>query len=124
VSLILNGVLALSKSVPQLDGLVSRSRDDLSVIGREGNRENVLGVSNESSSGGSRVQIPQSEGRIPRSREGELTIRGDDDVLDKVSMSVKGSSGNSVVLVRFSGDVPDHDTLVSRTRKDDIWVVV
>ena len=42
-----NGVLALSKSVPQLDGLVAGSRDDLSVVSREGDRENVLGVGNE-----------------------------------------------------------------------------
>jgi len=65
VSLILDGVLALTEGVPQLDGLVSRSRDDLSVISREGNTQNILGVSNESSGGGSVVQVPQSESSVP-----------------------------------------------------------
>jgi len=124
VSLILDGVLALSEGIPQLDGLISRSRDDLSVVSREGNREDILGVSNESSSGGSRVQVPQSEGGVPRSRKGKLTIRRDDNILNKVSVSVEGSSGSSVVLVGFSGDVPDHDGLVSRSRKDDVGVIV
>jgi len=67
VSLIFDGVLALSKSIPKLDGSVSRSRNDLSVISGESNAQNVLGVSNKSSSGGSGVKIPQSEGSVPRS---------------------------------------------------------
>jgi len=124
VSLILDGVLALSEGVPQLDGLISRSRDNLSVVSREGNREDILSVSDESSSGGSGVQVPQSEGGIPRSRKGELSIRRDDDILNKVSVSSEGSSGSSVVLVGFSGDVPDHDSLISGSRKDDIGVIV
>lgn len=35
VAIFLDGVLAFSQSVPQLDGLVARSRHDLTVIGRE-----------------------------------------------------------------------------------------
>lgn len=42
VSIILNGVLALSKGVPQLDGLVPRTRDNLSVVYREGHGEDIL----------------------------------------------------------------------------------
>jgi len=75
VSLILDGVLALSEGVPQLHGLISGSRNDLSVISREGNGEDILGVSNKSSGGGSSVEIPQSEGRVPRSGKSELSIR-------------------------------------------------
>ena len=37
-----DGVLALAEGVPQLDGLVARSRHDLSVVGREGNAQHVL----------------------------------------------------------------------------------
>ena len=40
----LNGVLALGQGVPQLDGLVPGSGDDLPVVGRESDGHNVLGV--------------------------------------------------------------------------------
>lgn len=42
VTLILDGVLALSQGVPQLDGLVSGARNDLTVVDREGDRQDVL----------------------------------------------------------------------------------
>lgn len=38
----LDGVLALGKGVPQLDGLVSAAGHDLTVVSREGNTQNVL----------------------------------------------------------------------------------
>jgi hypothetical protein len=65
VSLIFDGVLALSKSVPELDGSVSRSRDDLSVVSREGNTQNILGVSNKTSGGSTKVQIPETKSTVP-----------------------------------------------------------
>lgn len=34
--------LALAKGVPQTDGAVTTTRDDLTVVDREGNRENIL----------------------------------------------------------------------------------
>lgn len=48
VAILLDGKLALSQSVPQLDGLVPRARHDLTVISREGNRENILQANNKS----------------------------------------------------------------------------
>lgn len=45
--LYLDGVLADSQGVPQLDGLVSGSRHDLTVVGRESHAQNILGVSDE-----------------------------------------------------------------------------
>jgi len=113
VSVLFNGVLALSQSVPQLDGLVSGSRDDLSVVSRESNAQDILAVSNKSSGGGSVVEIPQSQGSIPRSRESELAIEGDDEILNKVSMSLQALSWDTIVLFAFSGDVPDQQSLVS-----------
>jgi len=65
VSLILNGVLALSEGIPEFDSLVSRSRNDLSVISGESNAQNILSVSNESSSSEARVEIPESKGSVP-----------------------------------------------------------
>ena len=49
VLILLNGVLALTECVPQLDGLVATRRDDLSVVRRETNAENVALVRDEGS---------------------------------------------------------------------------
>jgi len=124
VSLILDGVLAFSKSIPQLDGLVSRSRNDLSVVSGKGNAQNILGVSNESSSGNSGVKIPQSEGSVPRSRQTELSVRRDDDVLNEVRVSSHASSRNSILLlVSISSKSPSDQGLVSRSRKEHIKIL-
>ena len=48
----LNGVLADSESVPEFDGVVSRARDYLSVVGREGYTHDILCVSHKPPSGG------------------------------------------------------------------------
>lgn len=42
MTFILNGVLAFGQSVPQLDGFVTRSGHDLTVVNGECNRKNVL----------------------------------------------------------------------------------
>jgi len=55
VSLFLKSVFALSEGVPQLDGFVTRSRDNLSIVSGESNAQNILGVSDESSGGGSSI---------------------------------------------------------------------
>lgn len=60
-----DGVLALTESVPQLDGAVTGSRDDLTVVRGEGNGENVLAVTDESAGGLSRVQVPKTKSVVP-----------------------------------------------------------
>lgn len=119
VTLVFDGVLALTEGVPETDGLVARSRDDLSVVSGESNAQNVLGVSDESLGGGSRVEVPETEGVIPRSRESELSIRGDDNVLDEVGVSVEGAARNTEVRV-LSGQGPDDDGLISGGRQDHV----
>jgi len=93
VTSFLEGVLALTENVPQFDGPVARSRDNLAVVRGESNREDILLVSNETASGGSGVDVPQTEHSIPRAGQGELTIRGHGDVLNKVSVSSQGALG-------------------------------
>ena len=70
--------LAVSQGVPQLDGAIARSGDNLSVIGREGNGENIVGVSNKSAGGGTSGKLPQAESLIPGGRESVGTVGGDD----------------------------------------------
>lgn len=116
MAILLNGELALTKSVPQLDGLIARSGDDLTVVSREGHREDILLVANETAGGKASVQVPKTEGLVPRGRQGELTIRRDNNVLDSVVVSVKRLARNTKVAVVIAGQVPDDDGLVC-TRK-------
>lgn len=90
--------LALSKSVPQLDGLVARTRDDLSVVSRERDREDIVGVADEATGGSTSVQIPKTDSLIPRSRQSELTIRRDGKILDKMVVTEKRLAGNAIVV--------------------------
>ena len=64
VPLLLDGVLALGERVPQLDGLVPGAGDDLTVVGREGHRHDVLGVVLEAAAGLAGGEVP--EGLVPR----------------------------------------------------------
>jgi len=87
VSSLLKGVLAFTEDVPQLDGLVAGSRDNLAVVRGESNREHILGVANEAAGGGTGVDVPQAEHAIPRARQSELAIRRHDNILNEVSVS-------------------------------------
>lgn len=51
MALVLDLELALAEGVPELDGLVAGAGDDLSVVGAEGDGEDVLGVANEALGG-------------------------------------------------------------------------
>ena len=62
---LVNGELADTVDVPDLEVLVHGSRGDLSVIWGEGDREHVLGVTDEGLSGGGGLQVPESDGGIP-----------------------------------------------------------
>ena len=57
--------LAVSKSVPELDSSVAGSRDNLSVIGREGNGQNIIGVAYKASGGGTGGKLPETQGLVP-----------------------------------------------------------
>jgi len=104
--------LALSEGVPQADGSVSRGRDDLSVIGGEGDAEDFFGMALEAASGSSGLEIPQAEAVIPRSRESEESIGRDDDILNEVSMTNQRFARISVVSV-FVSQVPNDKSLIS-----------
>jgi hypothetical protein len=57
-----------------------------------------------------RVDVPETQGAVPRAREGELSIRGDDDVGDEVGVTQQGASLNPGVQVGV--ELPDDDGLV------------
>ena len=87
-----DSVLALSKGIPKLDGLVTRSRNDLTIVYGKGNREDILGVSAEATGSLTAVDLPKAKGTIPRSRESELPIARDNNVRDEVRVSLKGAA--------------------------------
>ena len=98
--LVLDSVLALSEGVPQLDGPVPGSAHDLPVVRGEGHGQDVLGVPEEAPGGGSGVQVPEPQGVVPGAGEGELSVAGDDDVLDVVRVSPKTPEWVSERLLR------------------------
>jgi len=106
VSLLVDGKLAVSESVPQLDGSVAGSGDNLSVVGRERDGENVVVVSNKSAGGGTSGKLPKAESLVPGSRESVGTIRGDDTVGNNMRVTVKRSFGVAVGTL-VAGQVPD-----------------
>jgi len=109
---LINSVFALSDGVPELDGLITGSRHNLTVVHREGNGQDILGVSQEATSCGSCVHIPKTKSSIPGSRQAELSIRGNHNVLDKVRVTTKGPAGISI-LSFLAGQVPDNNSLIS-----------
>ena len=97
VAILLDGVLALGKSVPQLDGLVSGGGHDLPVVSREGDGEHVLSVVLEPAGSLASGQVPESPGLVLGSRQGEVAIRREDHVRDEVAMPVKALLWDAIV---------------------------
>merc|ERR1719201_1800097 len=112
-----DGVLALTKGVPELDGLVAGARHDLTVVSGEGDGEDILIVSDEAAGGQASVEVPQAEGAVPGAGEGELAIGGDDDILHEVAVAAEGLLGVPVGAV-LTGELPHHDSLVARRGQD------
>lgn len=65
---------AVTKSVPELDRPVPGPGDDLTVVGGEGNREDITGVANKTASGLAGGKFPQTEGLVPRGGESIGTV--------------------------------------------------
>jgi hypothetical protein len=111
VTILLDVILALTKGVPQLDGLVTGTRDNLAVVRGERDRQDVVGVTDETAGGGAGVQVPKTKGLIPRGGQSELAVRGDNNIFNEVVVASESSTGNTVAGL-ISGKVPDNDALV------------
>ena len=66
MALVGDGVLAITEGVPELDGEVARSGDDLAVVGGEGDGQDVVGVADKAAGGRTGGQLPEAEGLVPR----------------------------------------------------------
>jgi len=119
VTLVLKGELALTEGVPELHETITTAGHDLTVIGREGNSKNILGVADETTSADTVGKIPQTEGVIPAARKGVVAIVGQLNVLNKVTVAMETTLSVSVLL-GSAGQLPHHDSLVPRTRDEHI----
>lgn len=77
VALVGDGVLAVTEGVPQLDGAVAGTGDDLAVVGGEGDGQNVVGVADKAAGGDTGGELPQAESLVPGRGESVGTVRGD-----------------------------------------------
>ena len=80
-----------------LDGLVSGSGDDLTVVRGERARHHVLGVSDETAGALGLLKVPETEGSVPGGGESVLGVGRDLDVLDEVGVSVHALLGVAVL---------------------------
>jgi hypothetical protein len=119
VTVLLKSELALTESVPQLDATVTAAGHDLTVVSREGASKNILGVANEATSAHTVGEIPQTKGVIPAARESVVAIVRQLHVLDKVAVAVETTLSMSILLAR-AGQLPHHDSLVPRTRDEQV----
>lgn len=121
------GALALTEGVPDLDGLITRTGNDLAVIGREGNGEDILGVTREAELGSTGLDIPETERTIPRagkSVEGVLVVRGQSQILDEVVVANETTLSRTVSTGDLvTADLPDDDGLIAGSGDDEIGEV-
>lgn len=101
----------VTTSVPDLNGLVTGSRDNETVVRRERDRHDIIIVANETSLGLTSGKIPETHSLIPRGSEGETTISRQSNVLDEVVVAVKRALGDTIVL-RGTSKFPDNSTLI------------
>lgn len=119
-----NGVFALSEGVPKLDGFISGTGNNLTIVSGEGDGVHVLGMSLKQSNGSSRVQVPQSHGVIHRSGQGELSIRTDDGVAYGLVVAPQASSSISGRLQIFGGQFPNHSGFIPRSGNNQVGLFI
>jgi hypothetical protein len=113
VALILDIILAFSKSVPELDCAIAGARNDLTVVGAEANREDVGSVSDKAAGGSASVQVPETKSVVPGGRESELAVRRYNNVRNEVVVAVEDTPGVTI-RVLIASELPDDDGLVYR----------
>jgi len=118
----------LTLSVPQAELVVGSTREDLSVVIGEGDREDLrLGVGSESLDALSVFERPESERVIPRGADQEVVVGGKRQVTDEIAVSGQSNEGlaESLRLVAFKIRVklPNQKSFVSGARNKDVVVL-
>jgi len=116
-------VLLLTDSVPEAGGAVAGAREDLTVVVREGNREDVLLVADKAAGGDALLEVPEAEGAVPGGGDSIASVVGEAHVADKVAVAVKTTKRTAVAL-GLAGELPDKKALVARARDEDVGLLV
>lgn len=143
VALIGDGVLAVTESVPELDGLVPRAGHDLAVVGGERDGKDVVVVADKAAGGGAGGELPEAERLVPRGGQGVGTVGRDDlgrvskssqmerytgcqmtgwdtyTVGDDVGVALESPLGVTV-LGLVAGEVPDDQGVVTATGEEHV----
>ena len=117
---ILDSIVALAESVPKLDESIPQHGNDLTIVCREGNAQNVFRVSSEAAGRGTGVEIPQTKLSIPAAWKSKLPIGRDGNILYEVAMTCETFLRIAIAFV--TGEGPDNKRLVSRSRDDHVRV--
>ena len=78
MTLVGNGKFAVAQCVPQFDRTIPRARADLTVVGGEGDGEDIVGVTDEAAGRHSGSEFPQPKRLVPGGGEGVCTVGRDD----------------------------------------------
>ena len=70
--------LAVAQGIPQLDCAIARAGDDLTVVGREGHGEDIVGMADEAAGCHTSCKLPQTKGLVPGGGESVGTVGRDD----------------------------------------------
>lgn len=122
VALVGDGVLAVTEGVPQLDGAVTGTGDDLTVVGGEADGENVVVVADEAAGGLAGGELPEAEGLVPGRGQSVGAVGRDHTVGDDVGVAVERALGVAVGSL-ITGKVPDDEGLVTRTGQEHVGAV-
>lgn len=96
---VLEGVLAVTDGVPDLDLTVTTGRNNLSVVGGERDRENIAGVTNKALQSAAGSKVPKTKGLVPGSRDGVGAVLGNGNVLNNVGVTGQRALGDTVGLL-------------------------
>lgn len=66
MTLVGDGELAVAECIPKLDCAIARARHNLTVVGRERHREDIVVVANKTAGGITGAELPKSQSMIPR----------------------------------------------------------
>ena len=77
-------------------------------------------MANKSAGGEACVEVPKAECVVPRGREGELAVRGDDDVGDKVVMATEDTFWVPVCIL-VAGELPYDNSLVYEKLSEKVF---
>lgn len=76
-------------------------------------------MANKAASGGTTVEVPETESTVARTRQSELTIRRDSDILDEVRVTSQTFVGNAgLVFILAKG--PDDQRFVTRSGQNHV----